>query len=143
MAPAMAPVIDLPGLYDRMGGAILRHMGSNPPPDITLLLAGWSRGDRGALDRLTPLVHAELRRIAQRHLRRESPGHTLQPTALVHEAYLKLAGREDGFEFQNRVHFFSVCAQVMRHILVDHARARMPGKRGGGPIRVTLHEPAA
>lgn len=107
------------------------------PKEITGLLAEWSRGDREALERLTPLVHAELRRIARRQLSRERPGHTLQATALVNEAYLRLAGR-DGFEWKDRLHFFAVCAQVMRHVLIDHARARERDKRGGGAARVSL-----
>src|SRR5262245_26617526 len=115
-------------------------MGSDSPPDITLLLAQWSRGDRSALNQLTPLVHDQLRQIAQRQMRRERPGHTLQPTALVHEAYLHFAGGAEGVAFHNRAHFFAVCAHVMRHILVDHARAQARDKRGGGAVRVTLHE---
>jgi RNA polymerase sigma-70 factor (ECF subfamily) len=107
------------------------------PQEITRLLADWSQGDRDALARLTPLVHAELRRIARRQMSREGPGHTLQATALINEAYLRLAGR-DGFKWHDRLHFFAVCAQVMRHVLIDHARARARGKRGGGAARVTL-----
>jgi RNA polymerase sigma-70 factor (ECF subfamily) len=107
------------------------------PQEITRLLADWSKGDRDALARLTPLVHAELRRIARRQMSREGPGHTLQATALINEAYLRLAGR-DGFEWHDRLHFFAVCAQVMRHVLIDHARARARDKRGGGAARVTL-----
>ncbi|HWS54734.1 MAG TPA: ECF-type sigma factor, partial [Pyrinomonadaceae bacterium] len=108
-----------------------------PPQEITRLLAEWSEGDREALERLTPLVHAELRRIARRQMGREAAGHTLQATALVNEAYLRLAGRE-GFEWHDRLHFFAVCAQVMRHILIDHARARERDKRGGGALRISL-----
>jgi RNA polymerase sigma factor (TIGR02999 family) len=107
------------------------------PQEITRLLAEWSKGDRDALERLTPLVQAELRRIARRQMSRERPGHTLQATALVNEAYLRLAGH-DGFEWQDRLHFFAVCAQVMRHVLIDHARARERGKRGGGAVQVSL-----
>lgn len=111
------------------------------PPEVTQLLADWGRGDRSALEKLLPLVHAELRRIAQRQMSHERPGHTLQATALVNEAYLKLAGQQE-FEWQNRAHFFAVAAQVMRHILIDHARAHARDKRGGGAIQVSLNEAA-
>jgi RNA polymerase sigma factor (TIGR02999 family) len=114
-------------------------MTNGSPEEITRLLADWARGDRAALDELAPLVHAELRRIARRQMNQERPGHTLQPTALVNEAYLRLAG-QDGFEYQDRAHFFAVCAQVMRHILIDHARSHARDKRGGGAVRVTLGE---
>jgi RNA polymerase sigma factor (TIGR02999 family) len=109
------------------------------PQEVTQLLADWGKGDRSALDKLFPLVHSELRRIAQRQMSGERPGHTLQATALVNEAYLKLAGRQ-GFDWQNRAHFFAVCATVMRHILIDHARAHARDKRGGGAIQVSLDE---
>ena len=109
------------------------------PQEVTQLLADWGKGDRSALDKLLPLVHAELRRIARRQMSQERPGHTLQATALVNEAYLKLAGQQ-GFEWQNRAHFFAVCAQVMRHILIDHARAHARDKRGGGAVQVSLND---
>ena len=109
------------------------------PPELTQLLADWGNGDRSALDKLFPLVHSELRRIAQRQMSQERPGHTLQATALVNEAYLKLAGQQ-GFDWQNRAHFFAVCAQVMRHILIDHARAHARDKRGGGAVKVSLND---
>jgi RNA polymerase sigma factor (TIGR02999 family) len=109
--------------------------------EITRLLADWAGGDRGALDRLAPLVHAELRRIARRQMGGERQGHTLQATALVNEAYLRLAGRE-GFEWKDRAHFYAVCAQVMRHVLIDHARAHARDKRGGGALHVSLDEAA-
>ena len=96
---------------------------------ITGLLAQMGSGDAEAFDRLIPLVYRELHRIADAYLRRERPGHTLQPTALIHEAYLRLVGYE-GTDFQNRTHFFAVAARVMRQILVDHARARQAEKRG-------------
>jgi RNA polymerase sigma factor (TIGR02999 family) len=111
------------------------------PQEITRLLSDWSRGDRTALDRLTPLVYAELRQIARRQMSRERPGHTLQATALVNEAYLKIIGQDD-FEWKSRAHFFAVCAQVMRHILIDHARTHARDKRGGGAIQVSLDEAA-
>lgn len=101
------------------------------PPDVTALLGDWSRGDRSALDQLLPLVYAELRLIATRQLRKERVGHTLQPTALVHEVYLRLVRQREG-DWQNRAHFFGVAAQVMRRILVDHARRQNAGKRGEG-----------
>lgn len=107
------------------------------PHEITRLLADWSKGDRDALERLTPLVHDELRRIARRQMSRERPGHTLQATALLNEAYVRLAGRE-GFEWHDRLHFFAFCAQVMRHILIDHARARARDKRGGEAVHISL-----
>jgi len=101
----------------------------NPP--VTLLLQAWRDGDNTALDSLIPLVYAELKRMAAACLRAEPAGHTLQPTALVHEAYLRLAGTSDP-DFHNRTHFRCVAARIMRQILVDHARARHTGKRDGG-----------
>ena len=109
--------------------------------EVTQLLADWGKGDRSALDKLFPLVHSELRRIAQRQMNQERGGHTLQATALVNEAYLKLVGQQE-FEWHNRAHFFAVCAQVMRHILIDHARAHARDKRGGGAIQVSLNDVA-
>ena len=107
--------------------------------DVTALLDGWSRGDRRALDRLLPLVYAELRRVAARQLRRERAGHTLQPTALVHEAYLRLVEQRN-VDWQNRAHFYGVAAQVMRRILVDHARRQKARKRGNGAQRVPIED---
>lgn len=106
--------------------------------EVTLLLAAWREGDREALDRLMPLVYGELRRLAARSLQGERKDHTLQPTALVHEAFLRLAGGAVP-RWQDRVHFFAVAAQVMRRLLVDHARARRTDKRGGGvrPLPLT------
>ncbi len=98
--------------------------------DVTELLLEWRRGDKAALDRLTPLVYDELRRIAHRYMRGERGGHTLETTALVNEAYLRLAGQQR-VEWQDRAHFFAVTAQVMRHVLIDHARRRHYAKRGG------------
>ncbi len=109
------------------------------PQEVTRLLSDWGKGDRTALEKLFPLVHAELQSIARRQMSRERPGHTLQATALVNEAYLKLAV-QDGFEGHNRAHFFAVCAQVMRHILIDHARAHARNKRGGDAVQVSLNE---
>src|SRR5213594_3424980 len=99
--------------------------------DVTHLLARWVDGDRAALDALMPVVYAELRKIASAYLRRERPGHTLQPTALVHEAWLRLV-RQDELRFDHRKQFYALAAQVMRRILVDHARAAGAEKRGGG-----------
>ena len=113
------------------------QMPTLPPQEVTQLLADWSKGDKSALDKLLPLVHAELRRIARRQMSHERPGHTLQATALINEVYLKLLGQES-FEWQNRAHFFAVCAQMMRHILIDHARAHTREKRGGGAVQVSL-----
>jgi len=109
------------------------------PQEVTQLLEAWGKGDRSALDKLFPLVHAELRRIARRQMNQERDGHTLQATALVNEAYLRLAGQR-GFDWHNRAHFFAVCAQVMRHILIDHARAHARDKRGGDAVQVPLDE---
>ena len=106
---------------------------------ITVLLQDLQAGDKRALDRLVPLVYSELHRIASGYLRGERHGHTLQPTALVHEAYLRLIGQNQP-DYQNRAHFFGVAAQVMRQILVDHARRSKAAKRGGGGERVPLDE---
>ena len=103
-----------------------------------LLLEAWRQGESGALDRLLPLVYAELRRIAHARMREETPGdHTLQTTALVHEAFVRLAGGAD-VAWQDRVHFYAVCAQVMRRILIDQARERRALKRGGHEPRVAV-----
>jgi RNA polymerase sigma factor (TIGR02999 family) len=107
--------------------------------DITALLGDWSRGNRTALNHLLPLVYAELRRVAARQLRNERADHTLQPTALVHEAYIRLVGQHQ-VDWQNRAHFFGVAAQVMRRILVDHARRHAAGKRGDGVRCVSIEE---
>ena len=109
------------------------------PSDVTTLLDGWRRGDRDALERLLPLVYSELRRIAARQLKNERPGHTLQPTALVHEAYLRLADQRH-VDWQNQAHFFGVAAQVMRRVLVDHARRRAAVKRGEGAELVSIEQ---
>jgi RNA polymerase sigma factor (TIGR02999 family) len=108
-------------------------------PDITQLLAEYREGDRDAIDRLIPLVYAELRRIAARSLRAERKEHTLQPTALVNEAYLRMVEQRNAV-WQNRAHFLGCAARLMRNILVDHARAHRADKRGGQQMRVTLGE---
>src|SRR5262249_3812380 len=110
--------------------------------DVTQLLMQWSEGDRGALDALMPVVYGELRKIADAYLRRERSGHTLQPTALVHEAWLRLV-RQDQPSFAHRTQFFALAAQVMRRILVDHARTVNADKRGGGAQKAPLHEAIA
>ena len=110
-----------------------------PPQNVTALLDEWSRGNQAARDELLPLVYAELRRIAARQLGRERIGHTLQPTALVHEAYLRLVDQRR-VDWQSRAHFFGVAAQIMRRILVDHARRHGAGKRGDGAQRISLDE---
>ena len=98
--------------------------------EVTRLLGEWANGSQQALDRLTPLVYGELRQLAASYLRKERPDHTLQPTALVHEAYLRLVDQQNP-SWQDRSHFFGVAARLMRQILVDHARRRQAGKRGG------------
>lgn len=110
--------------------------------NITHLLKEWSDGDRQALDELTPLVYDELRQQATRYLRRERPNHSLQATALINEAFLRLIDVKD-VEWQNRAHFFAIAANLMRRILVDHARRRDAEKRGGSQIRLTLDETLA
>lgn len=107
--------------------------------EVTELLRAWGGGDRQALDRLTPLVYQELRLVARRYMARERPDHTLQPTALVNEVYLRLVDAKE-VSWRDRAHFFAVSAQSMRHILVDFARARRSLKRGGWKDRVTLEE---
>jgi RNA polymerase sigma factor (TIGR02999 family) len=107
--------------------------------EVTALLRRWREGDSQALDRLVPLVYPELRRLARRFLQRERPNHTLAPTALVHEAYLRLADK-DHPKWQDRIHFYAVAAQLMRRILVDHARSRATAKRGGDVLQVPLDE---
>ncbi|MGQ0761525.1 MAG: sigma-70 family RNA polymerase sigma factor [Acidobacteriota bacterium] len=111
------------------------------PQEITQLLLKWSEGDRDALDRLTQLVYPELRRIARQYMRRESPAHTLQTSALINEAYLRLVDQQNT-EWNDRVHFFAVAAQVMRRILIDHARRHRFAKRGAGAQHVPLDKTA-
>jgi RNA polymerase sigma factor (TIGR02999 family) len=113
-----------------------------PPPRVTALLQAWSGGDSAALDRLIPIVHDELYRIAHRCMAAEKPGHTLQPTALVNEAYLRLIETRR-MNWQNRAHFLAMAARIMRRILVDFARSKQYQKRGGGAVRVTLVDDVA
>jgi RNA polymerase sigma factor (TIGR02999 family) len=112
---------------------------SGPSSEVTELLVRWRSGDREALDSLLPLVYDELRRIAFRSLQNERPGHTLQSTALVNEAYVRMVAQNMP-EWQNRAHFLAVAAQLMRQILVDHARTHRASKRGGDASRVSLDE---
>ena len=126
------------------GGAVAHRRYDNIYPvcsqhQITQLLEQWGRGDQQALARLTPLVYAELRRLATRHLRRERPDHTLQSTALVNEAYLKLVGQHS-IRWQNRAHFFGIAAQLIRRILVDYARTRLAEKRGSSAPKLSLED---
>src|ERR1700694_922198 len=107
------------------------------PQNVTQLLIAWNGGDKQALDKLLPVVYDELRRQAARYLRRERPGHTLQTTALIHEAYLRLIDQKS-VHWQNRAQFFGIAAQMMRRILVDHARTKHRAKRGGSDIRISL-----
>ncbi|HVF41681.1 MAG TPA: sigma-70 family RNA polymerase sigma factor [Pyrinomonadaceae bacterium] len=107
--------------------------------DVTRLLVRLTEGDRGVLDELLPVVYGELRKLASSYLRRERVGHTLQPTALVHEAYMRLVDQTQ-VQWQNRAHFFGVAAQMMRRILVDHARAHEAEKRGGEFQKLSLDE---
>jgi RNA polymerase sigma factor (TIGR02999 family) len=109
--------------------------------EVTQLLADWSDGDDGALDKLIPLVQPELHRLAHHYMRRERTGHTLQTTALLNEAYLQLVD-DSPHNWQNRTHFMAAAAQLMRRIMVDHARERCSLKRGGGALRVTLDDAA-
>ena len=113
-------------------------MGDDATP-VTQLLQRWQEGEREALEQITPLIYRELRRIAASHLRRERSGHTLRPTDLLHEAFLHLIQQQDQ-TWKNRAHFFGVAAHLMRHILVDYARARGSEKRGGGLRKVALDE---
>jgi RNA polymerase sigma factor (TIGR02999 family) len=112
---------------------------ANRSNEVTVFLKAWSGGDREAADRLMKLVYGELRRLAASYLRHQRSDHTLQPTALVHEAYLKLIDVSQ-IDWQDRAHFFAVAAQTMRHILVDHARAVAADKRGGGAQKIALDD---
>jgi RNA polymerase sigma factor (TIGR02999 family) len=107
--------------------------------EVTVLLAKWGQGDREALDALTPLVYNELRKLAKSYLRRERAGHTLEGTALVHEAYLRLIDQRE-VQWRNRNHFFALAAELIRRILVDHARAKIAAKRGGNNVKLSLDE---
>ncbi len=112
------------------------------PDQLTQLLAAWSAGDTKALDQLAPLIYGELRKLARYHMSREAPGHTLQPTALINEAYLKLADMHHP-AWKDRKHFFAAASQIMRHLLVDYARKKRSSKRGRESIRVPFDEAIA
>jgi RNA polymerase sigma factor (TIGR02999 family) len=122
--------------------ADLQQEMNTSPQDVTALLVRWRSGDRDALDALTPLVYDELRRLAKSYLRRERPDHTLDGTALVHEAYMRLVDQRS-VEWRNRNHFFALAAELIRRILVDHARARIAAKRGGANVKLSLDEALA
>src|SRR5215471_5892051 len=110
------------------------------PEQVTTLLRKWSEGDEAALEQLMPLVYDQLHRLAHQHLRREAPGHILQTSALINEAYLRLVSDQPEKEWENRSHFFGIAAKLMRRILVDDARKRNAAKRGGSLIQVPLDE---
>lgn len=125
----------------------MRKRGDKPlmkpaPNEITKLLQDWSGGDQTALDKLMPLVYDELHLLAHQYMRREKPGHLLQTSALINEAYLRLVDQPE-IHWQNRAHFFGIAARVMRRILVDEARKRNSAKRGGGAIQVSLTDAAS
>ena len=110
-----------------------------PPQDVTQLLVDWSNGDQSAADKLFPLVYGELKRMARRYLRKENPGHTLQTTALVNEAYLRLVDQKR-VQWQNRTQFYGIAARMMRRILVDHARSHARLRRGGQALKISLDD---
>src|SRR5215813_12294891 len=116
-------------------------MGETPQGEVTRLLQAWSDGDASALEQLSQLVYAELHRIARRYMGRERPDHTLETTALINEAYLRLIDQQS-VQWQDRAHFFAVSAQIMRNILVDHARRYQANKRGAGAQKVILDDQA-
>ena len=117
-------------------------MNPEPAPDVTALLSSWSQGDEAALDKLMPLVYGELRRLAAAHLRREREHHTLQSTALVNEAFLRLVNQQH-VQWRNRAHFYGIAAQMIRRILVDYARSQHAEKRGAGAVKLELDEAIA
>lgn len=128
----------------RIGQAFLRHtqeaaVGPASPCDVTRWLQAWGGGDESALEKLVPLVYGELHRRARHFIRRERAGHSLQPTALIHEAYLRLVGSKP-VDWQNRSHFYALSSRLMRQVLVDHARSRRRDKRGGGAVPVFFDE---
>jgi RNA polymerase sigma factor (TIGR02999 family) len=119
----------------------MRYMSTPSSNEVTRLLVDWGSGNQAALDELIPVVYEELRRLAGRYMGRERQGHTLQASALINEAYLRLVDQKS-VQWQNRAHFFGVAARLMRQILVDHARSRSRAKRGGDARMVTLTEPS-
>src|SRR5262245_56512750 len=116
-----------------------KRMAASLQKEVTRILVKWSNGDQSALEQLLPLVYGELRQLAEHYLRREAPGHTLQATALVHEAYLRLVDQQQ-VTWQNRAHFFGAAANLMRQILIQHARAKHADKRGGDQRKLYLDE---
>src|SRR5258707_1587686 len=114
----------------------------SPSPDVTRLLIGWSKGGESALEQLMPLVYGELRRLASAYLRRERSNHTLQSTALVHEAFMRLVNQQD-VQWPSRAHFYAIAAQMIRRILVDYARSQHAEKRGAGTVMLVLDEALA
>ena len=112
---------------------------TEPPNEVTQLLVAWGNGDQAALDQLMPLVYSELHRLAHRHIRKERPGHTLQTSALLNEAFMRLVDQRN-VHWHSRAHFFSIAAQMMRRILVDYARSRRFAKRGGDAQQVSFNE---
>ena len=140
--PPAHPIGDVLATYDAgYHAARLRNDLMPAPATVTQLLVAWSGGDAAALDALTPLIHQELHRLASRQMAGERPGHLLQPTALVNEAYMRLVNWK-GVQWQNRTHFFATAAQIMRRVLVDMARKRGRAKRGQGQLHVSLSEAA-
>jgi RNA polymerase sigma-70 factor (ECF subfamily) len=115
------------------------RMKTLPPHEVSQLLIAWGNGDQAALEKLIPIVYQELHKMAARYMRRENPGHTLQTSALVNEAYLKLIDQKN-VKWQNRAHFFGVAAQLMRRILLDHAKSRARTKRGNYPRKISLDQ---
>lgn len=130
------------GRFDSLNMTQRMTTPSSPQRQVTELLCEWRNGDSGALEKLIPLVQPELRRLAHHYMSQERPGHTLQTTALLDDAFLQLTDKSSP-QWQNRAHFFAVSAQLMRRIMVDHARQRQSLKRGGGSIKVELNEAAA
>lgn len=126
-------------MYDKVGDMPAGEEGPEPAGDVTALLQAWQSGEAGALDRLLPLIYQQLHRLAGSYFARESPGHTLQPTALLHEAWLKIADQRR-VSWQNRAQFFAVAARLMRRVLVDHARERQALKRGGVERTISLED---
>jgi RNA polymerase sigma factor (TIGR02999 family) len=117
----------------------MTELAKRNPGALTQLLIAWSKGDAAALEQLAPLVYAELRKLAHRYMKRERAGHTLQTTAVVHEAFLRLIGNPQE-KWQNRAHFYAIAAKMMRRILVDYARANSRAKRGGETARVSIED---
>jgi RNA polymerase sigma factor (TIGR02999 family) len=143
-SPSSLVVIEWPSQFlaeswpiDPLHRRIESDLMASSPDEVTLMLIRWSNGERDALDKLIPLVYGELRQLASRALRRERRDHTLQPTALVHEAYLRLIDQRN-VNWQNRAHFFAIASQAMRRIIVDHARRHNALKRGGDNLKVEL-----